>query len=127
MELTLEDLQYIDGPIFNDSAVSGIVVEIAQETDFADTVSFLVCVPKVWRDKRTGKEQFRPNLVTVRAWGDLGHTAKKFVEGQGVLVQGRLEEHRYTDEKGQSHSSHYIGARYIQYWETGLMEEVGSE
>jgi single-stranded DNA-binding protein len=125
MELTQEHLQKLSGPLFNAVTLCGIAVsepEDVSETD-VPAVTFLLAVPKVWKNKGSGQTEHKPLTIIVRAWGDLAELARsKIAEGCGVLVQGRLEQHVTRDAAGHEQIEHYVGARYLQWWEADIQE-----
>lgn len=130
MELRQDDLPNIRGPLFNAVMLCGVVVGEPEPIEPSEvlTVAFELAVPKVWKSKATGRTEFRNMSITVRAWADLAKMVKlKLTEGMGVLVQGRLEQHTFKDERNHTLTAHYVGARYLQWWDTELFEEDGSD
>ena len=110
------------GPLFNDVTICGIAVDEPLKSRMDDgtaTVSFTLACPARWVNKG-GDERHKEMNITVRGWDSVAQLIYGNIQaGSGVLVQGRLAVHTHRDERGVEHETHYISARYVQFWIDG--------
>lgn len=59
-----------------------------------------LCVSEKWKDKSSGEDKERRMYIDAKLWGGLGDaTYQQVVQGDRVLVRGKLETESWDDKK----------------------------
>ncbi|MCS7220305.1 MAG: single-stranded DNA-binding protein [Anaerolineae bacterium] len=75
---------------------------------------FSIAVNRFWTDE-DGERREATDWFTIEAWGKLGEICEQYLsKGRLIYVEGRLQNDRWEDEKGEARSRIRIIAQEMQ-------------
>ena len=79
--------------------------------------NFNVAVNRVWNNDN-GERQVATDWINVEAWGKLGDICEQYLaKGRLIYVEGRIQNDRWEDSKGETHHRTKVVAQEMQMLE----------
>lgn len=98
-----------------------LIGNLGQDPDLKKYQNIFICTLSLatsfkWRDKATGEAKERTEWHTVKAFGNLGQNAAKFLKkGSKIAVAGELRYDRYEGKDGSKQVRAFISAEDITF------------
>lgn len=88
--------------------------------------NFNVAVNRVWNNDN-GERQVATDWINVEAWGKLGDICEQYLaKGRLIYVEGRIQNDRWEDSKGETHHRTKVVAQEMQMLERPSGAEEGN-
>ncbi len=88
--------------------------------------NFNVAVNRVWNNDN-GERQVATDWINVEAWGKLGDICEQYLaKGRLIYVEGRIQNDRWEDSKGEMHHRTKVVAQEMQMLERPSGAEEGN-
>lgn len=88
--------------------------------------NFNVAVNRVWNNDN-GERQVATDWINVEAWGKLGDICEQYLaKGRLIYVEGRIQNDRWEDSKGETHHRTKVVAQEMQMLERPGGTEEGN-
>jgi len=88
--------------------------------------NFNVAVNRVWNNDN-GERQVATDWINVEAWGKLGDICEQYLaKGRLIYVEGRIQNDRWEDSKGETHHRTKVVAQEMQMLERPSGTEEGN-
>lgn len=85
------------------------------ETAGTGGVKFSICVNESWQDKNSGEWLEKPTWFEVIHWTKSQEKSlSKIKKGAVALIEGKMENNKWTDKNGQTRDGWQVNARRVQ-------------